>query len=172
MYFDVWRRRPVECVTSALIYRPVAFVRMLGWLGGLTRVPPYLDLVNEDGQRAFQEMHKAIATGGFAYSPLQPWDLLTLAPFIVILAPAGVTAFKATIGPGAVFLAGAFTPTILVYPYAHTMGEPAIAATMPLYGVAAVTVLFLVGRIASRYQGVWTRAAVQAVGAESESAKR
>ena len=153
-------------MTSALVYRPVAFVQMLAWLGGLAGAPPYLDLVNKDGQRAFLEMHKAIATGGFAYNPLQPWNLLTLAPFIVILAPAGAAAFKTLLGPGAVFLTGAFAPTILVYPYAHTMGEPAMAATMLLYVVTMVIALLLIGRMGLG-RSTSTPDAVETVGASA-----
>lgn len=146
-----------ECAEAVLYYKPVALAENLAWLYGLRALPPNLEIVvsrsfGEAGEQVMRQYLSATSQmdqrGQRAYL-WTPIVLLIVAPFAVLLMRES-RASTWTAGAGAVgLLLGSTIPTVIGYPVAHTILEPAIAFGVLLYfGICAAVAAWLPGLLA------------------------
>jgi hypothetical protein len=149
-----------ECAEAMLYYKPVALAGNLAWLYGLQPLPPNLEIVVPwgRGEASAQVKHQYIEAtqqmderGQRAYL-WTPLVLLVVAPFAVLLAleprRSMWAAFAAVVG----LAIGSTIPTVVGYPIAHTILEPALVVGMVTYfGICFTAATWLPRVLAHRW---------------------
>jgi hypothetical protein len=130
-----------ECAEAVLYYKPIALAENLAWLYGLKMLPPNLEIVvpwqREDvsGQVKSQYLtatYDMDQQGQRAY-PWTPIVLLIVVPFALLLVTEARSSVWATFAASVGLLLGSTIPTIVGFPVAHTILEPAIAVGTLFY---------------------------------------
>lgn len=158
MFFDTCSSEFLKCLAAAVYYKPLALMETMAWLARVIPDPPHMEKLDASLQREVRDMTKSMDQYGRYFRILDWRALIMVLPFAPLFGVALRANARAAAGGFAPLAIGAMAPTILIYPVAATIGEPAIALTILLYLLVVLVLGWGGSVVCGRLFGVHRRA--------------